>query len=245
MFTNSLGQKVDQEEPIFPLISFNSATKIFKCVGTGFFIQPLGGFVTARHVFFDNNGQNLPTLYAIQTTSNQERHVRVLRHIVTHPDADIAIGFLGQRRLAGKNIKPEIASPFTLSFDTLNAGDKIRTYAFPLTETQNLDNGKIEFTFSGKWSTGEVVDFHEEGSPLVHNKCYQTTMKIDHGASGGPVLKNDLVVGINSSGMDLFENDVPLSYITPINYILDLFVPSGDEIISVKELIDGGSISAK
>ena len=245
MFTNSKKQEVDQEEPIFPLISFNPITKTFKCVGTGFFIQPLGGFVTAKHVFFDSNGRNLPTLYAVQTTSSRQRHLRVLRHMILHPDADIAVGFLGSRRLEGKNIEPEVATPFTLNFENLNPGDKIRTYAFPLTETQDLDNDKVEFTFSGKWATGEIVDFHEEGSPLVRNKCYQTTMKIEHGASGGPVLKNNLVVGINSSGMDLLEDNVPLSYITPINYILDLSVPSGDKLISIKDLIDNGSIAAK
>ncbi len=72
MFKNSLGEDVDQEVPIFPLISYSPDKNIWKCVGTGFFIQPLGGFVTAKHVFYDNSGKNLPTLYAVQTTVREK-----------------------------------------------------------------------------------------------------------------------------------------------------------------------------
>ena len=101
---------------------------------------------------------------------------------------------------------------------------------------------EYEFTFSGKWATGEIIDFHEEGSPVVRNRCYQTTMLIEHGASGGPVLKNDLVIGINSSGMEVMENEIPISFVTPIDLILDLSVPNGKGTITIKELVEGGSI---
>lgn len=245
MFKNSLGRETYQEEPIFPLVSYDPDTGIWKCVGTGFFIQGCGGFVTAKHVFFDNKGNHLPTLYAVQTTLKMERHIRTLNHFVVHPEADIAVGFLGSRRLkGGVNMTPEIATSFILNFDKLNIGDSVRTYAFPLTEKKDLDDGQVEFTFAGKWAAGTVVDFHEEGSPIVKNRCYQTTMTIEHGASGGPVLKNNLVVGINSSGMNLPEGEVPVSFITPIDLILDLSVPNDDKQISIKELVASGSISA-
>lgn len=245
MFKNSFGKETYQEEPIFPLVSYNPETDTWKCVGTGFFIQGYGGFVTAKHVFFENNGDHLPTIYAVQTTSNMERHIRSLKHFVVHPEADIAVGFLGKRRLRGVDVTPEIATSFTLNFEKLNVGDHVRTYAFPLTEKKNLNDNQVEFTFAGKWATGEIVDFHEEGSPLVRNRCYQTTMTIEHGASGGPVLKNNLVVGINSSGMNLPEGEIPISFITPIDLILDLSVPNNGHLIPIKELVANGSITAK
>ncbi len=246
MFKNSFGTETYQEEPIFPLVTYIPNKNIWKCVGTGFFIQGYGGFVTAKHVFFDNNGEHLPTLFAVQTTSKMERHIRVLKHFVVHPEADIAVGFLGKRRLkGGVNVTPEIATSFMLNFDKLNVGDTVRTYAFPLTQTEILGGGEFEFTFAGKWAAGEIVDFHEEGSPLVRNKCYQTTMVIEHGASGGPVLRNSLVVGINSSGMTLPKDEIPVSFVTPIDLILDLAVPNDDKLISIKDLIANGSISAK
>lgn len=132
-----------------------------------------------------------------------------------------------------------------MNFEKLNDGDSVRTYAFPLTEKQDLEDGQVKFTFSGKWATGSVVDFHEEGSPIIKNRYYQTTMAIEHGASGGPVLKNNLVVGINSSGMNLPEGETVISFITPIDLILDLSVPIGDKLITIKELVANGSISTK
>lgn len=175
-----------------------------------------------------------------------ERHIRVLKHFVAHPEADIAVGFLGKRRLkGGVDVTPEIATSFILNFEKLNVGDSVRTYAFPLTQTENLGDGQFGFTFAGKWATGNIVDFHEDGSPLVRNRCYQATMIIEHGASGGPVLKNNLVVGINSSGMTLPEGEVPISFVTPIDLILDLSVPNDDKLISIKELVANGSIAAK
>ncbi len=246
MFTNSQGKNIDQEEPIFPLITYNPKKDVWKCVGTGFFIQAMGGFVTARHVFFDKQGQHLPTLYAVQTTSKGERHIRTLKHIVPHPNADIAVGFLGDRRTkGGKNIQPEIATPFTLSFEQLATGEKIRTYAFPLSEAENLETGESVLTFQGRWASGEVVDFHPEGAAMVRNRCYQTTMHIDHGASGGPVLKNNLVVGVNSSGWDVMEGEVPISFITPIDLILDLSVPEDGTMKPIKDLIERGMIAVK
>jgi hypothetical protein len=243
MFKNSLGTQTLIEEPIFPLVSYNPDTNIWKCVGTGFFIQGLGGFVTAKHVFLDNSGQPLPTLYGVQTTATNERHLRPIKHVVTHPNADICIGMLGKRRLrGGVNVDPEIATAFSLKFQRLDNGDKVKSYAFPLTEKDSLETGEFEFTFQGKWAVGEIVDFHEKGSPVVRNRCYQTTMNIEHGASGGPVLRNDLVIGINSSGMEVMENETPISFVTPIDLILDLSVPNGQDLITVKELVDNGSI---
>jgi hypothetical protein len=246
MFKNSFGTETHQEEAIFPLLTFLPDKNTWKCVGTGFFIQALGGFVTAKHVFYDNKGNNFPSLYAVQTTSKMERHLRVLEHFVPHQDSDIAVGFLGKRRIkGGQNLTPEIATSFMISFEKLNLGDLVRTYAFPHTQSQNIEYGKTEFTFAGKWAGGSIVEYNEDGSPIVRNRCYQTSMNIEHGASGGPVLKNDLVVGVNSSGMTLPEGEIPISFVTPIDFILDLSVPNDKELISIRELIENGSISLK
>jgi len=246
MFKNSLGTKTLAEELIFPLVSFNPDSNIWKCVGTGFFIQGYGGFVTAKHVFFDNTGEPLPTMFGIQSTSSNELHVRPVENLALHIHADIGVGMLGKRRMKGKiNIEPVIAPSFTLNFHRQKNGDNVRTFAFPLTETQTFENGEFEFTFIGKWSVGQIVDFHEEGSPMVRNRCYQTNMDIEHGASGGPVLNNDLVIGINSSGMEVMESESPISFVTPIDLILDLSVPYGKDSISIKELTKNGSIHIK
>lgn len=246
LFTDSLGRTISAEIPIIPLVSYNPDSKIWKCVGTGFFVNPNGGFVTAKHVFYDNKGIPLPTLYGIQSTISGERHVRSIRHLAVHPKADICLGMLGQRRIkGGQNIVPETTVSFTLDFQNPDPHDKIKSFAFPLTEREETAEGAFEFTFTGKWSEGEIVEYHEEGSPLVRNRCFQTTMNIDSGASGGPVIKGNFVIGINSSGMTVPDGETPISFITPINLILDLSVPDGDKTRNVKELIDSGFILVK
>lgn len=247
MIKNSLGRTLSSEEPIFPLLSFDPKTSTWKCLGTGFFIHNFGGFVTAKHVFFDDDGKHVPTLYAVQTTESQERHLRVIRHFVAHPNADVGVGFLGQHRLVdGTNVKPEIATCFQIDTEPLSIGDQIRTFAFPLTTTElDEQENSFEFTFMGNWSGGIIKECHEEGFSLLRNKCYQTTMKIESGASGGPVLRNNLVVGVNSTGYDVSEDEEPISLISPIELIFDLAVPTGSTTKTIKMLIEEGYILAK
>jgi hypothetical protein len=212
----------EEELSIFPLVTYNPETKVWSCLGTGFFTQTKGTFVTAKHVFIDENIQHEPTLYGVQATRNNERHLRPVEEIVYHPDADVMIGRLGERRLRFGFNMPATDSPcLDITNASLNAGDEIKTFAYPKTLTINHTAGMI-MGFRGVWSNGNVVDFHKNGSSIVKNKCYQTTMHIEGGASGGPVLKNGLVVGINSSSYNLAKGEEPISYITPIDYVTDL-----------------------
>jgi len=246
MFKNSLGQEVYQEEPIFPLFSCEPNKKMCKCIGTGFFIHGQGVFVTAKHIFIDNLDKRLSTLYAIQTTSKGDRHIRPVKYPLLHPKADIAVGLLGESRLPNKSdVQTEIAAYFKLNFSELQRDDKIKTYAFPLSQTEELKKDEFEFTFGGKWSYGTVVNFYKNGVSLLKNKCYQTTMAIEHGASGGPVLKDNLVVGVNSTGWDVLKGEAPISFITPIDLILELSVRVGDRTVSFKELIENKVIKVK
>lgn len=246
MFINTLNEQTFPEEPIFPLVTYNPKTKIWKCVGTGFFINPFGIFVTAKHVVLNNDGINYKTLYGVQTTSKKEIHLRPVQSLGLHEEADISVGFLGNRRLhGGENVKAEIATSFSLNLGKLEIGNVVRTFAFPQTKRDDSEYGKVEFTFEGKWSVGEIVEYLPEGSLIVRNKCYKTTMDIDDGASGGPVLKNNLVVGVNSCGIELNEGESPKAIITPIDYILDLEVRLEGRLISTKELIEMGDISVK
>ena len=119
------------------------------------------------------------------------------------------------------------------------------TFAFPRTEKRDLNETQQEFTFKGQWSSGKVVDYHPNGMTLLKNPCYQTSMNIDHGASGGPVLKGKYVVGVNSTGMKVEEGSDPISFITPIGLIEDIGVRSNIGNISVKQLIENGVIACE
>lgn len=242
MLMNSNGEQISNETSIFPIVSFDPGRRVFTCLGTGFFITPTGGFITAKHVFIKPDGTHQPTLYGIQSFEDGTRSVRVLNHISTHMNVDIAIGMLGHVVKENGFEKNTSSAPFfQLSFDRLKVGDEITTYAFPNTKSEWLEEGKQAFTFKGIWSTGVVEDYHQDGFGLLKNSCYQTSMRVDSGASGGPVFKDSKVVGINSTGMELFGNDF-ISGITPVWFIKDLVVSDKGRELSVSELISEGHI---
>jgi len=55
-----------------------------------------------------------------------DRHVRLLKHFVAHAEADIAVGFLGRRKLKeGVDVTPEIATSFRLNFKKLDIEDSM------------------------------------------------------------------------------------------------------------------------
>jgi S1-C subfamily serine protease len=243
MLKTDEGLEFKEGQSIFPIIVFIPELGKFKCIGTGFFITPLGGFVTARHVLFDNNNKPYPNYYGVQRLSNDHAVTRVARDLLYHPNADIALGMLydGYDGMANKK-EYELAPSLTLSFKTkFAAGDKIATYGYPNTEL-DINNPKYTFNFLGNWSEGSLIDILEE-SPIVKNKCFQTTMHFDSGASGGPVFKDGKVIGINSSSMDLIKGEDPISFVTPINYLLNMKVKSGEKLFSIKQLVEEKYIS--
>lgn len=67
-------------------------------------------------------------------------------------------------------------------------------------------------------------------------------MIIDSGCSGGPVFKDGWVVGINSTSFDVSVDDAPVSFITPVEYLLDLQIPFGNKQTPIKELADLGRV---
>lgn len=232
-------------EAIFPIVTFNPETKIWKCLGTGYFINPVGAFATAKHLFISEGQQVEKTLYGIHNVNNKEFHVRPVTKLISHKEADVIIGTLGKRRIEQKDFPSSTSKYFALDFEPLANDDEISTYAYPNTLREELEFGETEFTFTGKYSNGKIVDFHEKGTSKVKNRCYQTTMRIESGASGGPVIKDGYIVGVNSSSFDLFDDEAPISFITPIDFILDLNVNENNKIISVKELIANGFIKTK
>ncbi len=230
---------------IFPIITFDPQNRRWKCLGTGFFINPVGAFVSAKHVFMDSDGKIEKTLYSVHISEKEENYIRPVKQIVVHPNADILIGLLGIKRIKDQSFKADISNYCSIDLEPLKNDDEIYTFAYPNTESEDFNNSETKFTFTERKEKGKIIDYHERGSPVVRNRCYQTNMKVDSGASGGPVLKNEFIVGVNSSGYSLSDNEEPLSFITPIDYILDLEVEENNKKIAVRELIKKGYIKTK
>ena len=69
-------------------------------------------------------------------------------------------------------------------------------------------------------------------------------MEIKSGASGGPVLRGNHLIGVNSSSFDMGATEDPISFITPIQQIFDLTLKDSDgRKTSIKELMDSGHMA--
>jgi len=222
MFKNENEEIIEHERVIFPLLFHDLSKEDFKCIGTAFFINALGWFITAKHVLYNNKGDVLKTIYGIQTLSDGKQVARQLKQISIHPSADIAIGILDDAfDGSGHPVEYELAPTLELSLAMLSKQDEISSFNFPKSN-RTYDQHLVHFKFAGLWTKGKIEGFMPDGSPLVKNACYQTSMHIDTGASGGPVFKGNQVVGVNSSGFELQKGKKPLSFITPVDFILDL-----------------------
>lgn len=88
---------------------------------------------------------------------------------------------------------------------------------------------------------GQIVEYYPDGTFLLKSPCYQTNMEIKSGASGGPVLRENKIIGVNSTSFGTSEEEEPISFITPIHFLYDLKLRDSDGVeTSVRELMEHG-----
>jgi S1-C subfamily serine protease len=210
--------------------------------GTTFFLNGLGIFVTARHVFTNELKDDID-IFVLQNLSTKQFVARKVTHLSIHPTADIAIGQLGAALdpMTAAPVNFETAPNCRVSFAILKNGTELSGFGYSKTG-KAIDGNLTTFTFNGTWAKGTIEDFHQNGFSMLENSCYQTNMEMNSGCSGGPVFSDGCVVGINSTSFDKTDDTSPLSFITPIAYVLPLQVDINDELITVEEMIIRGAI---
>jgi S1-C subfamily serine protease len=241
----SNGIELRNEQGIFPIVVFQKNIQKFKSIGTTFFINGLGVFVTARHVF-NNELHKDNMIFVMQHLSDQRTVNRVVTNLCIHPIADIAVGLVEIARdpMTAKEVEYEIAPNCRLSFRRMENGTELIGFGYP--KANEITNANLTtFEFRGRWATGIVNDYYPDGISNLKNKCYQTDMVIDSGCSGGPVFKDGWVVGINSTSFDIGLEGSPLSFITPVEYLLDLQVPFENKLMSIKDMVRIGRVIAE
>jgi len=217
----SNGELVDPTRAIFPIFKQNQDDSL-QMLGTGFFITTLGIFVTAKHVFMDvidEQGRATAPLAIVQLSENNTFYMRPVQSCATHANADVAVGVAAHmsHKVTGQ---PLFNKVLTLSLTYPHIGEVVFTYAYPGTKV--LQGGKQEIHVSPKFYDGHVVEYFPKGRDriMLPFPCYQTSIYLHGGASGGPVFgENGKVIGVNSTG---YEGDSDISFISRIQDIYDL-----------------------
>ncbi|GAB1254095.1 S1 family peptidase [Desulfovibrio falkowii] len=243
----------DAGQAIFPLMK-EARDGTMDLIGTAFFIHYQGIFVTAKHVLMDIYDQEKQEvthgIFAIQILPDNHVVQRTLTDFTIHNGADVAIGRLHPmtHNKTGQFLTNNVVC---LSFEPLKKGDSVITYAYPNTVVQQKEkDGEPNKAFL--WPLfygGVVVEEYPNGRDkvMLPNPCYQTSMTIHGGASGGPVFNAaGKVCGINSTG---YPDMLDVSFISRINEILPLqangiCLSEGAEPtqVSVMQLIEIGQI---
>lgn len=236
IFKDSLGNLLDPTEVVFPILTGDFETGQYEFVGTGFFIHTHGGFLTAKHVMYKKNGTPINPFYALQIIQGRAV-IRKISHWSTHKTTDIAIGLLVPKKHEnGVWVSdPITVTPLSLNMEKPKIGDVVRTFAYPLSKVV-LDEGQQIASLNKNWQEGVIEEVFPNGrdKTFLPDICYQTSLTIKGGASGGPVLLNGGVIGVNSTGYD----EIPVSYITPLDNLYGMSVKHGNGTITVRELID-------
>lgn len=226
-FTDSAGNRQDGRRFVFPILGYVDDEVQF--IATGFFIAP-DIFVTAKHVVFDYK-EIVDSLFIVQMNEKGEASQRKVIKIASHKLADVAIGGLEKHNY--------ITNPYlTITKNPLKTGDIIRTFAYPNSKVEYIDDNVAEGTFVGNFYEGKILEYMPNGSAILKNECFMTDMNILSASSGGPVVdKNGRIVGINNSSWTFLEGEGYISYITPINKILEMELPTNQGLISVEKLL--------
>lgn len=241
------GGPASANDSVFPIVS-QDENGVLIPIGTGFFIGEHGLFVTAAHIVhavLNEHGQAKGPFGILQHEPGNRIVIRPITRTTHHEVADVAVGFAAPMHSKSTG-KPLTNTLMTLARMSPRVGDSVHTYAFPRTQVEpgkpqvlKLTPGAYAGTITAHYPTGR-------DSVLLPGPCYETTMTIHGGASGGPVFNKDgRVIAVNSTGVD----GTNIGFVSCITSILSLRLedvrlpgdPAGRAVL-VQELCDRGFI---
>jgi len=218
------GNSIDPSKAICPIFRQEDDGSL-KLIGTGFYICNNGIFVTAAHVLKDvvsDTGEQERAIVVFDFFHKGQYMIRNLLRGIVKNQSDVGVGMC--RQMEHNTTKKKLLNKILrISKDGPKVGDKVFTYAYPNTVHRKTD--KEEIHLNPLFYAGEITDSFPNGrdSVFLPSTCYQTSITIHGGASGGPVFNSKgHVIGINSTG---FEGCSDVSFISSIDDIFEISLP--------------------
>jgi hypothetical protein len=215
---------------IFPIVivRYKASIPRYRFLGTGFFIDNDGTFITAKHLFTDEVSTEEHTYNAVTFNYQTSQLLPCpISDLKFSPQFDIALG-----RVEGAiDIQPlGIATDnYPMNFDIVTA-------EFSLTHPKRTERGEVGLYFESCFRKGYVIRHYTSTYPEpIPTWCLELSFPALKGASGAPVLveSGGSVIGmiVQNVGRELLPAQVetvtePGKYTEEIKY----YLPSGKAI---------------
>jgi hypothetical protein len=213
------GNNTEGHHVIFPILK-QVEEGYFQLLGTGFFIASFGLIVSAKHVLrdcFDQNGTQKFPICILQFFPDNHYCIRNILWCSSHNLADIAVALAEPYEENPKN------PCLSLTTSPPARGETVATYAYPKSKIKEESFPQV-LNIENAFFDGKIVEFFPNGrdQSMLPGQCYETSMVLHGGTSGGPVVgKSGNVFGVNSTGFDGHN----ISYVSRINEVLGLPLP--------------------
>lgn len=245
---NADQEAADDRLATFAILSRPTPSSI-SLIGTGFYLQPKGGFATAAHVALE--AQRLLEIakdsvgIAHMLEDGRSLFLPIGKFFV-HETADVAFG-IPRHDATGTAYRTKVLSLAPLA---PNVGAAISTWAYPLHRVSDDGASGQILQLQPDFYDGVLEELYEDRGPSAKLKLpyYRTSINLHGGASGGPVFNADgKVFGVASCS---YDGATDLALVTPAAALLEIAIPEriSDEqpavpTITLGELATRGQIT--
>jgi Trypsin-like peptidase domain len=223
--TNADMADADGRLAIFAIVAFEAQSP--KLLGTGFYLQPKGGFATAAHVAIEAQDHLTAAPGSVgiaRTLPNGETRFLPIWKFFIHATADVAFGIPRAEFVDDASGQVINAKVLSLTNATPDIGAAVSTWAYPLHRFIEREPAGRVLQLQPDFYDGRLEEFYADRGPSakLSPPYYRTSIHLHGGASGGPVFFDGHVFGVASSS---FEGAEDLAFVTPASALLEIRIP--------------------
>jgi trypsin-like peptidase len=199
-----------------------------RLLGTGFYLQPKGGFVTAAHVALEAQklmSERSGAVGIAHTLPDGRTLFRPIWKFYIHPTADVAFGVPRVDIVNDWTGEACRAKVLCLKRVAPDYGTAVSTWAYPLHRVLGDETTGQVLQLEPNFYNGVLQELYVERGPSAKliPPYYRTNIHLHGGSSGGPVFNFDgEVFGIASCS---YEGAEDIAFVTPASALLEIEVP--------------------